>query len=115
MADENNRSNRSPAELRRVRGEVAALRQTVQERATIETTARTWEARIAFLRERFDQMPDKRIPEMAFLTDKDWAAATRDADISTAEGARQAMSDLRSAAKRNFLNAIRDAIRKYAS
>jgi len=60
-------------------------------------------------------MPDKRIPEMAFLTDKDWAAATRDADMSTVDGARQAMSTLRSAAKGNFLNAMRDTFRKYAS
>jgi hypothetical protein len=60
-------------------------------------------------------MPDKRIPEMEFLTDKDWAAATRDADISTADGAREAMKVLRSAAKGNFLNAMRDAFRRYAS
>jgi hypothetical protein len=60
-------------------------------------------------------MPDKRIPEMAFLKDKDWAAATRDADLSTVDGARQAMKDLRSAAKGNFLNAMRAAFRRYAS
>jgi hypothetical protein len=60
-------------------------------------------------------MPDKRIPEMAFLTDKDWAAATRDADLSTVDGVRQAMKDLRSAAKGNFLNAMRAAFRKYAA
>jgi RNA polymerase sigma factor (sigma-70 family) len=115
MHDNNDRLNRDPAELQRLRGEVATLRQTALERSAVETVARTWEARIALLRERFDQMPDKRIPEMAFLTDKDWAAATRDADMSTADGARQAMSALRSAAKGNFLNAMRDAFRKYAS
>jgi cell division protein FtsL len=115
MRDENERLNRNPAELQRLRGEVAALRQTVQEQATAESTARNWEARIALLRQRFDQMPDKRIPEMAFLKDKDWAAATRDADMSTVDGARQAMSTLRSAAKGNFLNAMRDAFRRYAS
>jgi RNA polymerase sigma factor (sigma-70 family) len=115
MRDENERLNRNPAELQRLRGEVAALRQTVQERSTTETAARTREARIALLRERFDQMPEKRIPEMAFLTDKDWAAATRNADMETADGARQAMNGLRSAAKGNFLNAMRDAFRKYAA
>ena len=60
-------------------------------------------------------MPDKRIPEMEFLTDKDWAAATRDADLSTADGARQAMSALRSSAKDNFLEAMRGAFKKYAA
>jgi RNA polymerase sigma factor (sigma-70 family) len=115
MREDNDRLNRNPAELQKLRGEVAALRQTVRERSTIETTARTWEARIALLKQRFDQMPDKRIPEMAFLTDKDWAAATRNANMETTDGMRQAMSDLRSAAKGNFLNAMRDAFRKYAS
>ena len=115
MRDENERLNRNPAELQRLRGEVASLRQSAQERSAIETAARTWEQRIVLLRQRFDEMPDKRIPEMAFLTDKDWAAATRNADMETAEGARQAMSDLRSAAKGNFLNAMRAAFRKYAS
>jgi hypothetical protein len=51
---------------------------------------------------------------MEFLTDKDWAAATRNADMDTDDGVRQAMSDLRSAAKQHFLSAMRDAIRKYA-
>ena len=115
MRDENERLNRNPAELQRLRGEVAALRQSVQERSTIETAARTWEERMVLLRQRFDQMPDKRIPEMAFLTDKDWAAATRDADLTTADGTRQAMKDLRSSAKGNFLNAMRGAFRKYAA
>jgi RNA polymerase sigma factor (sigma-70 family) len=115
MRDENDRLNRNPAELQRLRGEVASLRQSAQERSAVETAARSWEERIALLRQRFDQMPDKRIPEMAFLKEKDWAAATRDADMTTADGARQAMSSLRSAAKGNFLNAMRDAFRKYAS
>ena len=115
MRDENDRLNRNPAELQRLRGEVASLRQSAQERSTIETAARSWEERMALLRQRFDQMPDKRIPEMAFLTDKDWAAATRDADMGTVDGARQAMKDLRNAAKQNFLNALRAAMRRYAS
>lgn len=115
MRDENDRLNRNPAELQKLRGEVAALRQTAQERSAIETAARTWEERIVLLRQRFDQMPEKRIPEMAFLTDKDWAAVTRNADMESTDGAREAMKELRSAAKQNFLNAMRDAFRKYAA
>src|SRR5207247_10864647 len=60
-------------------------------------------------------MPDKRIPEMDFLTDKDWAAATRDADLTSDDGVRQAMSALRRAAKGNFLEAMRGAFKKYAA
>jgi len=102
-------------ELLKLRSEVTALRQTVRERATIQSTTMGWATRIALLKERLDQMRDKRIPEMEFLTDKDWAAATRDADLSTDDGARQAMGALRSAAKHNFLSALREAIKKYAA
>jgi hypothetical protein len=52
---------------------------------------------------------------MEFLADKDWAAATRDADLDSDDGMRQAMSALRSAAKDNFFKAMRDAIKKYAA
>jgi RNA polymerase sigma factor (sigma-70 family) len=115
LRDDNQRLNRSTAELLKLRGELAALRQTANDRATTETTPGAWEGRITLLKQRFDQMPDKQIPEMAFLTDKDWAAATRNADLGTSDGARQAMKDLRSAAKDDFLSAMRQAFRKYAA
>ncbi|MDB6029479.1 MAG: hypothetical protein JWM68_5702 [Verrucomicrobiales bacterium] len=102
-------------ELLKLRAEVTALRQTARERATTESVTGAWATRIALLKQRLDQMPDKRIPEMAFLTEKDWAAATRDADLSTDDGARQAMSALRSAAKDNFLGAMREAFKKFAA
>jgi RNA polymerase sigma factor (sigma-70 family) len=110
---ENARLRRETAEVPRLRGEVSALRQTVREQASTESTAGFWAARIALLKQKLDHMPDKRIPELEFLTDKDWAAATRDAELETEDGVRQAMSALRSAAKDNFLRAMRDAIKKY--
>ena len=103
------------AELLRLRAEVGALRQAARERPPIESSARDWTARIASLKQKAVQMPDQRIPEMAFLTDKDWAAASRDANLDTDDGVRQALRNLRSAAKDNFLNAARAAIKKYAS
>jgi RNA polymerase sigma factor (sigma-70 family) len=111
LADDKNHD----AELLKLRAEVTALRQAARERAATESITGVWATRIALLKQRFAQLPDKRIPEMEFLTDKDWAAATRDADLSTDEGVRQAMRALRSAAKDNFLEAMRDAIKKYAA
>lgn len=46
------------------------------------------------------KMPDKRIPKMEFLTDKDWAAATREADLKTDDGVRQAMPNERTHSRR---------------
>jgi len=112
---ENARLRRETADIPRLRGEVTALRQAAREGAIAESTALAWAARITLLKQRVDQMPDKRIPEMDFLTDKDWAAATRDADLSSDDGVRQAMSALRSAAKDNFLEAMRGAFKKYAA
>ena len=102
-------------ELLKLRAEVTALRQTTRERAATESATGVWATRIALLKQKLDQMPDKRIPEMEFLTDKDWAAATRDADLSTDDGVRQTMRALRSAAKDNFLDAMRGAFKKYAA
>ena len=102
-------------ELLKLRAEVTALRQTARERAATDSTTGLWATQIALLKQRLDQMPGKRIPEMAFLTDKDWAAATGTPTSSTDDGVRQAMSALRSAAKDNFLKAMRDAIKKYAA
>ena len=102
-------------ELIKLRTEVAALRQIARELVATESTTAVWATRIAVLKQRLDQMPDKRIPEMQFLTDKDWAGVTRDADLSSDDGVRQAMSALRSAAKDNFLNAMREAFKRYAA
>jgi hypothetical protein len=112
---ENARLRRETAEIPQLRGEVTALRQTAREGAIAESTALAWAARITLLKQRVDQMPDKRIPEMDFLTDKDWAAAIRDADLTSDDGVRQAMSALRRAAKGNFLEAMLGAFNKYAA
>lgn len=102
-------------ELLKLRAEVSALRQAAREQSPIESAVRDWSARMAALKQKQEQMPDKRIPEMVLLTDKDWAAVARDANLDTDDGVRQALSTLRSAAKNDFLNALRDAFRKYAN
>src|SRR5205085_8028303 len=43
-------------ELLKLRAEVAALRQTVRERATIESTTGGWATRMALLKQRLEQM-----------------------------------------------------------
>ena len=103
------------AELLKLRAEVAALREAAREQSAIDPVARDWTARIATLKQKLNQMPEKRIPEMAFLTDKDWATVTRDANVDTDDSVREALSNLRNAAKNDFLNALRDALKKYAA
>jgi len=102
------------AELLKLRAEVAALRAAAREQTPVDPVTRDWSARIATLKQKLGQMPDKRIPEMAFQKDADWATVTRDVNVDTDEQARQALSHLRSAAKDHFLDAMREAFKKYA-
>ncbi len=58
-------------------------------------------------------MPDKNIPELQFVTEKNWADAVWDADLNTEDGVREALSKLRDKAQDTFLNLMRSAIQKY--
>lgn len=102
------------AELLKLRAEVAALREAARGQSPVDPVTRDWSARITTLKQKLEEMPDKRIPEMAFLTDRDWATVTRDVNVNTDEDARQALSHLRSAAKDHFLDAMREAFKRYA-
>jgi len=103
------------AELLRLRAEVGALREAAREQAPIDPVVQGWSARVATLKQKMEQMPDKRIPEMAFLRDIDWATVTRDANVDSDDSVREALSNLRSAAKNDFLDALRGALKKYAT
>jgi len=72
-----------------------------------------WVASVATLKKWLDQMPDKAIPEFQFLTEDDWLSAVKNADLSTAIGARQALNHLRNLAKNNFVPLLQAAMKKY--
>ncbi|MCI0533983.1 MAG: sigma-70 family RNA polymerase sigma factor [Verrucomicrobiales bacterium] len=94
-----------PAELLKLRGEVSRLGAELRESPM---------ARITSLKRKLDEMPDKRIPEMQFLTEKEWAIAAWDADLTSADGARRALGPLREKAIGHFLfKGIEPAVKKY--
>src|SRR5262249_9082281 len=100
-------------ELLRLRGEVTRLRQRAQEMAqlkaaaaasgndpAIQATLNSWAMRATQLRERLEQMPDKRIPELQLLTEKDWLDAVKNAkQLETDADFRKALYNLRNSAK----------------
>ncbi|HLX68633.1 MAG TPA: sigma-70 family RNA polymerase sigma factor [Verrucomicrobiae bacterium] len=96
---DNNNANNS--ELLKLRAEVTSLRQQLPS------------ARVALLKQKFDAMPDKKIPELQFLTDKDWQKVASDADLDTDDGVRVAMRDLRDKATDKFMNLMRTALKSY--
>jgi RNA polymerase sigma factor (sigma-70 family) len=115
-------------ELLRLRGEVTRLRQTAQELAqvkaaaaatgsdpNIEATLKSWATRATQLKERLQQMPEKKIPEFQLLTSQDWFDAVKNAKQWESDGDfREALHNLRNSAKQKFGDQARDAFKKYA-
>jgi hypothetical protein len=124
LADANN-SKKLPDEqfneLLKLRGEVGVLRWQTNELVKSNKSpapeypmSSALAAKVAQLKQKLEQMPDKKIPELQFLSEKDWADAVRDADLSTEDGIRQALSKLREEAENTFLNDMtKNAMKEY--
>ena len=118
--------NRS-GELLKLRAEVARLRQGLRESAQFKTTSspsddpgmetslKTWATRVSQLKQRLEQMPDKKIPELQLVTDKDWFDAVKSVKkLETDDDFREAFSDLRRNVKNEFARMLQQALRGYA-
>ncbi len=91
-----------PSELAKLRAEVARLR---GEKGDLPA------ARVAWLKQKLQQMPDKSIPELDLLSAQAWA----DAALATDDGARMAFRQLRDEAVGKFLALMRIALQKYTA
>jgi len=115
-------------ELARLRGEVARLRLSAQELAqlkaaaastgtdpAIEATLKSWATRATQLKAQLERMPDKRIPELQLLTEKDWFDAVKTAKtFETEADFREALHALRNSAKQAFGDMTKEAIKRFA-
>jgi len=100
-------------ELLKLRGEATRLRADAKFTPT-ESSMKTWAVRVALLKQKLEQMPDKKIPELQLATEKNWADAAWDADVSTEDGVREALSKLREDVENTFLNEMmKAAFKKY--
>jgi RNA polymerase sigma factor (sigma-70 family) len=102
--NEQMKSGQNTKELLKLRGQVGQLRQELQGLP---------EARAALLKGKLAEMPDKAIPELKLLKDKDWKDVAWNADLDTDDGVRVALRDARSKAVEIFLNLTRPALKKY--
>ena len=109
-------SNRT-AEIHKLRGEVVRLQQVARENSEGNSgpSTKAWKDRIQVLIQKLRDMPEQAIPELQFLTDKDWANVGWDADVTTDDGLREAFSKLREEAQNIFKNRLRTAIQDYAA
>lgn len=80
---------------------------------TRDTEVKAWLARVKQLRQLSAAHPDRQIPELRLLTDEDWLKVARQSSFETDEQRRQALADLRTAAKRKFSAQLSTALSKF--
>jgi RNA polymerase sigma factor (sigma-70 family) len=113
LQEENEQLRQGTAELLKLRGEVARLRTLVLQSGGLGTASQTADnpfaqsvlalaAKAAELNQHLEQMPDKNIPEVRFLSPDDWLSVARSARFETDVDIRKALSELRSLAKRKM-------------
>jgi RNA polymerase sigma factor (sigma-70 family) len=121
MAEEIAQIKNNNSELLRLRGEVARLRRESQELAKLKSSGapgkpapedESWIKRISLLKQRVEQTPEAKIPELQFLTEQDWMEAARNR-LETDEDYQRALSDVRSRAQARFLDKAGPALQKY--
>ena len=102
-------------ELLRLRGEVGRLRSEARELAQMKNDVKTADAKPANpLLAQLQQMPDKGIPELQLLNEKKWAEDAAKGKLDTPDGIREALANLRRAAKIHFVFTMGSALNDYA-
>jgi RNA polymerase sigma factor (sigma-70 family) len=106
------KSNSNENELLKLRGEVTQLQN--EENDPTEKAAKTAAAKVKLLKQYLEQNPSRNIPELQFVTEKDWADAVWDNNLKTDDDNREALSKLRETAENIFLNEMmKSAFKKY--
>jgi RNA polymerase sigma factor (sigma-70 family) len=114
------KANPNQNELLRLRGEVTMLknRLAASEPATsLETAAKAWSLNAAALKAKFEEQPERKIPELAFATDGDFLLQMHyDFDAAKEFGEKEwqsRMAELRLIAKDSFAHRLGDALDSY--
>ncbi len=113
LQGENERLSRATAELPNLRGEVTRLRAIEQQVGQLKASAASSNdpftqsvlaltQRAGELNQLLQRMPDKKIPELQFLTESDWLTVAKDASLQSDTDVRQALSKLRNLGKEKF-------------
>ena len=113
-------NRRDSGELLRLRSEVMRLRGDLTQSKVADandpmlTEMKSWLARVDQVKQRFDQTPGSKIPELQFLTQQDWLDATKMNQLSKDEDYQKAMAGLRMAGATKFGMVLQGALSKYA-
>jgi RNA polymerase sigma factor (sigma-70 family) len=128
LQEDNVRLNRNASELLKLRGEVARLRNASKELALkdaavtagatnandqIDLEAKALSAKAHLLKQLFEQMPERKIPELRYWGDQSLLIRANGADLETDAGISRAMSDRRQEAKELFATLLIDGLDNY--
>jgi RNA polymerase sigma factor (sigma-70 family) len=106
-------------ELMKLRGEVARLQRESREagqgmpgNASDAAAVTAWANRVTQLRQRLEQTPEAKIPELQYVTQQDWLSAAK-GELNSEADYRRALSTLRGAGESKFASMIKGALKKY--
>jgi RNA polymerase sigma factor (sigma-70 family) len=102
--------NPNQTELLKLRGEVTRLQNEAND--PIEIEAKTLMAKLTKLKQRLEETPDAKIPELQFLTDQDWINAAN-GRLDNDAAYRRALSTLRKAGEGKFATMLNRAVIGY--
>jgi hypothetical protein len=118
-AEASSMANSNMAELLKLRGEVARLQRESREAgqgtpgSPSDVAAVTaWANRVTQLRQRLEQTPEAKIPELQYVTQQDWLNAAK-GELNSDADYRRALSALRGAGESKFAAMIKGALKKY--
>ena len=123
LAKELARLKNDNTELLKLRAEVTQLRAYARTSAQSKTreaidpaeaALKSWLDRDKLLRQSFEQWPGKKTPELQLLSEQDWLNATANRRLETDADRREAMSNLRTDAKKKFAGLVNKALERYA-
>jgi RNA polymerase sigma factor (sigma-70 family) len=119
LREENERLKGSSTELVRLRGEVGRLRRESESQTKADgadptdIAARAWVGRVKALKERFQQWPGRKTPELELLTEQNWLDAAAAHQLDSEEDTRRAMSELRWNGMSKFSDAVNQALKQF--
>lgn len=109
--------DRQARELDAADTELAKIRDVAEKLAAadpaMEAALDEWLQKVIRLREYLDATPRSQIPELRYLTAKDWLDATKEGSLDTEFDFRRALSDLRRVAKQRFAQDLMAALQRY--
>ncbi len=113
---------REAGESEKLREEVAALRNSTRQlpeqrlpnsRLATATALQSLSARASLLKAKLEQAPDKKIPELQLVDEKDWIEAAMAAKTDSEDDLRKGLGRLRTLAKNKFAPILARGLRKY--